>query len=176
MWGKSDINVPLSGPARVCVCVWVCECAVGNWTPTPRPCGRSEGESADRRKVIAFSIPLKHSAFPALKTSRLPWSSSGPQTLPPRSLAYKYLYIFTFTLLGWQMLHLSIPLRAGKKRRAHIWIICLLLRILCTFFFFFISPPNIRGAGWFEWRSIRQGAKRGKMHFFQLALFQHLKL
>lgn len=72
------------------------------------------GRMGQQMQRNCLSIPLKQSVLLASKTSHLPWSSSGPWTLPPCSLINKYWGFFLFFIFlhlhaGWQLLHLSIP-------------------------------------------------------------------
>lgn len=104
-----------------------------------------------------LSLPLKHSAL--LQPKNLT-SHEVPGSHKLCSLAYLliniYIY-FTFPSLCWLVLHLSIWLRA--KKNPCLKNINMPFTLVC---YLFISFLNIRGVGWFEWKSIRQGAKHGK--------------
>lgn len=89
-------------------------------------------------------------------------------------------FFFTFTLLSWQILHLSVPLRAeGKKGEPYLNNLPTPSNSI-TFFLFSsqISEDLLvgGGAGGSDLNEGLQawGAKRGKMHFFHLAPLQHL--
>lgn len=119
------------------------------------PVGIQPRISHHRCKVIAFLSPRNTQLFFRWKHLTSHGVPAGPKLCHFAYLLINIYIFFTFTPLCWQVMHLSIQLQA--KQNPYLKNINLSLSHIL-----FIYLPHIRGVNWFEWRSIRQGAKHSK--------------